>query len=103
MKMIFVIDYAETWMDVWPRRVYCQFPGQIDGFLPLAEIIDTDRLTGCHRLCIAKEITRLFHTLHAKNMVQNDVKVDDVYVRVLDEVGNCVCIDLNYTDVNQNA
>ena len=71
---------------MWPRCVYWQTSASDDGYTSLAGIIDTNCLTGSQRLSVAKQITRLFYTLHATNMVQTDVNMDDVYIRVSDGV-----------------
>ena len=88
-QLIFT-DYVEQCLNIWSRRVYWQVPEQMEGYRPLPELIDTNGMAGGQRLCVAKQIARLFQTLHAQNMVQNDLSVDDVFVQVVDGVMNYV-------------
>ena len=71
---------------IWSHRAYWQTPGQIEGYKLLTESHGNNCLTSDHRLCVGKEIARLFQMLHDHNMIQNDVRDEDVYVQNLDGV-----------------
>ena len=73
-------------MIIWQRRVYWQAPGQMEGFTSLPETLDTNCITGNQRIIVAKEILRLFCMLHTQNIIQNDLKAEDVFVTEPHEV-----------------
>ena len=77
-------------MNIWQRRFYWQAPGQMEGFTSLPETLDTNCITGNQRIIVAKELLRLFCMLHTQNIIQNDLKAEDVFVTEPHEV---TCIE----------
>ena len=64
----------------WTTRFFWQYPRQSDGFSALSAVLERDNLPHQQRLMLAKNVTKLVHRLHEKMVIQQDLKLEDIFV-----------------------
>ena len=67
-------------MEFWTNHIFWQRPGQFVDYISLTEALDTDFMGVKQRLMVARKIVRIFHGLHAQNLIQSDFQADDIFV-----------------------
>ena len=81
-----ISELAEQLMEVWNKAVYWQYPEQISYFKKLPDALENDTINGQARAHVAKRITALILRLHAKTFIQEDFKINDIYVNLVQQV-----------------
>ena len=73
-------------MVIWKTRVFWQPSGPIVGYISLNEALDTSCINVNQRIVVASKIVRIFHGLHFQNIIQRDLKAEDIFVKEANKV-----------------
>ena len=73
-------------MGIWTNRIFWQRPEPVVGYISLTKALDTNCISVKQRIMVARKIVRIFHGLHAQNLIQKDFQADDIFVTEVNRV-----------------
>ena len=81
-----VLDDLAKCLELWRSSTFWTFKNQVPGFTPLAETLREQLLCRKHRLCVAVEISKYLHKLHALKITQEDLTINDIFIKKSNQV-----------------
>ena len=84
--LILFVDDLDRCTDLWKSSEFWQFKGQSTDFTPLTETLREEWFCSKQRLYVAIGICKLLHNLHDRKISQEDLTIDDIFVKKTSEV-----------------
>ena len=82
----FVLDDLVNCTALWKSSTIWSFKNRAPGFCPLGEALSEQLLCRKQRLCVAVEICKHVHKLHAMTITQEDLTIDDIFIKKSNQV-----------------